>query len=72
MLVCVVLYVCVYVFMIMYVCMCVAFSDKVRTHSAQFAHKNGRSRIIYVKNVRFVHQFSHFLMVMIEKCTYVL
>ena len=39
-----------------------------RLHSVKFAHQNGKSRItIYLKCVKMVHPFSHFIVVIIEK-----
>ena len=39
-------------------------------HSVQFVHKNGKPRIIYIRNARFAHQFVCFIMAMIESCAH--
>ena len=45
---------------------------RLGVHSVQFAHKNGKSRIICVRNAQFAHLFSYFIMVIIENRAYVL
>ena len=39
--------------------------------SAQFVHKNGTSRIIYVRNVQFAHPFSYFIKSIVETQAFV-